>query len=186
MADKKKRVVGVISGNKLKKTLKSKKALAVIAAGAVACLLFFSSSGASAKSAKAPSPAEAFDADAYVHALEERLESIISSVGGAGKTRVMLTLDGSAEYYYQTDAKETDENDGDAKYTRSSDFDTVIVKNSDGSESPVLASSLSPSVTGVVVVCRGGGSAEVRENVSNAVRALLGIPANKICVLKMS
>ena len=98
----------------------------------------------------------------------------------------MLTLDGSAEYYYQTDTKETDENDGDAKYSRSSDFDTVIVKNSDGSESPVLASSLSPPVTGAVIVCSGGGSPEVRENVCNAVKALLGIPANKICVLKMS
>ncbi len=186
MSDKKKRVVGVVSGAKLKKALKSKKGLTVIAVAAVACLLFFSSSGSAAKSAKPPSPAETFDADAYVAALEKRLESIISSVSGAGKTRVMLTLDGSAEYYFQTDAKETDENDGDAKYTRSSDFDTVVVKNSDGSESPVLASSLSPPVTGVVVVCRGAGSPEVRESVYNAVRALLGIPANKICVLKMS
>ena len=186
MADKKKRVVGVISGKKLKKALKSKKGVALICAGAVALLLFFSASGSGAKSAKEPSPAEVFDADAYVDALEAKLESIISSVNGAGKTRVMLTLDGSAEYYYQNDLKESAENDGEAKYSHSSDFNTVIVKNADGSESPVLSASLSPAVTGAVVVCRGAGSAEVRENVINAVKALLAIPTNKICVLKMS
>lgn len=185
MAEKKKRVVGVISGKKLKKALKSKKGLALAAAAAVAALLFFSASGSGAKTAKAP-PAETFDAEAYVAALEQRLESIISSINGAGKTRVMLTLDGSAEYYYQSDVKQSDENDGDAKYTHGSDVSTVIVKNSDGSESPVLASSLSPPVTGAVVVCRGAGSTEVRESVYNAVRALLGLPPNKICVLKMS
>ena len=186
MADKKKRVVGVISGQKLKKALKSKKGLALICAGAVALLLFFSASGSGSKSAREPSPAEAFDAEAYVSELESRLESMISTINGAGKTRVMLTLGGSTEYYYQIDVKESGENDGDAKYTHSSEFSTVIVKNSDGSESPVLNGSLSPSVTGVVVVCRGGGSTEVRESIYNAVKALLGIPANRICVLKMS
>ena len=185
MADKKKRVVGVISGKKLKKSLKSKKALALICAGAVALALFFSASGSGKSSAREPSAAEAFDTDAYVSALEAKLESIISSINGAGKTRVMLTLDGSAEYYYQNNLKESAEND-EAKSAHSSDFNTVIVKNADGSESPVLNASVSPAVTGAVVVCRGAGSTEVRESIYNAVKALLGIPANKICVLKMS
>ena len=186
MAEKKKRVVGVISGKKLKKALKSKKGLALICAGAVAILLFFSVSGSDTKSTKELSPAETFDAEAYVNALESRLETIISSISGAGKTRVMLTLDGSAEYYYQNDYKESAENDGEAKYSHSSDFNTVIVKNADGSESPVLNASLSPAVTGAVVVCQGGGSTEVRESIYNAIKALLDIPTNKICVLKMS
>ena len=182
MAEKKKRVVGVISGKKLKQTLKSKKGLALIAVAAVACLLFFSASGAGSAKADA-SPADAFDSEAYVSALEERLEKVISSISGAGKTEVMLTLGAGEEYYYQSDVKESAEDSGAAYST---EFNTVVVKGSDGGEKPVLKSTLSPVVTGVVVVCQGAGSGEVREQIYNALKALLGIPANRICVLKMS
>ena len=185
MAEKKKRVVGVISGKGLKKALKSKKGLALIGVAAVACLLYFSYSGSGSKATQTPQP-DTFDADAYVSALESRLESVISSISGAGKTKVMLTLDGSAEYYYQSDIKESGDADGEDKQSHSAEFSTVIVKNADGGESPVLNASGSPPVTGVVVVCRGAGNTEVRESIFNAVKALLGIPANRICVLKMS
>ena len=181
MAENQKRVVGVISGKKLKQTLKSKKGLALIAVAAVACLLFFSASG-SGSAETAPSPAEVFDSEAYVRALEERLENVISSISGAGKTEVMLTLGSGEEYCYQSDVKES----ADSGSAYSAELNTVVVKASDGSEKAVIKSSLSPIVTGVVVVCRGGGSGEVRESIFNAVKALLGLPANRICVLKMS
>lgn len=186
MADKKKRVVGVVSGKGLKKALKSKKGFALICVIAVACLLYFSYSGSGSKTAAQTPQPQSFDADAYVSALESRLESVISSISGAGKTKVMLTLDGSAEYYYQSDVRESGDADGEDKHSHSAEFSTVIVKNSDGGESPVISAAGSPAVTGVVVVCRGAGSTEVRESIYNAVKALLGIPANRICVLKMS
>ena len=41
------------------------------------------------------------------------------------------------------------------------------------------------TVQGVVIVCEGGGSARVREDVTEAVSVLCGIGANRISVTKM-
>ena len=43
----------------------------------------------------------------------------------------------------------------------------------------------SPKIQGVVVVCDGGDNSKVKNDVTNAVSALLGINVNHISVLKM-
>lgn len=42
------------------------------------------------------------------------------------------------------------------------------------------------TVEGVVIVAEGGGNGSVASNITSALEALLGIPAHKIKVLKMS
>ena len=41
-----------------------------------------------------------------------------------------------------------------------------------------------PEISGVVISADGGGSAVVRAEISEAMEALLGLPANKIKVMK--
>ena len=48
-----------------------------------------------------------------------------------------------------------------------------------------VISSSPPRVLGVTVICEGGGSPEVRERISSAMKALFDIGANRVCVLKM-
>lgn len=187
MSKKKRSFLGVISTSN-NKVFKNKKGLALLGIIILAILfLLFSSSSPSSKDSSLFFE-EDLRMEEYVSRLETRLKSIISSVSNTGKTDVMITLDESAKYVYQSNINSTASNDidseGVSKESREDEETTVIVKNSDGNEVPVLKSKLSPRISGVLVICEGGGRADVKENVSKAVRALLGIPSNKICVLK--
>ena len=42
---------------------------------------------------------------------------------------------------------------------------------------------VSHKISGVIVVCDGASSSIVQERISNAVQAVLEIPANRICVV---
>lgn len=48
-----------------------------------------------------------------------------------------------------------------------------------------VVGSAPPKVLGVTVVCEGGGSSEVRADISRAMVALFDIGTNRVCVLKM-
>ena len=52
------------------------------------------------------------------------------------------------------------------------------------SQSPVMEKEVKPEISGVVISADGGGSAVIRAEVSEAMEALLGLPANKIKVMK--
>ena len=52
------------------------------------------------------------------------------------------------------------------------------------SQSPVMEKEVKPEITGVVISADGRGSDVCRVVVSEAMEALLGLPANKIKVMK--
>lgn len=43
-----------------------------------------------------------------------------------------------------------------------------------------------PTIRGVVVACQGGGSAVVREQISDLLTTALGIPSTKVCITKLT
>lgn len=47
------------------------------------------------------------------------------------------------------------------------------------SQSPVMEKEVKPEISGVVISADGGGSAVIRAEISEAMEALLGLPANK-------
>lgn len=49
-----------------------------------------------------------------------------------------------------------------------------------------LIGKIPPKVEGVTVLCRGGDSATVKSEITDAISALFGIGKNRICVLKLS
>ena len=111
----------------------------------------------------------------YKCALESQPEDILSAIDGVGEVRVMITLDSSEEYVYARSSSKNNDKE---------DEEYVIVKN--GSQEEALVESIkTPSVTGVVVVCEGGGSSKVCEKVYMAVRAALNISAGSIYVTEM-
>ncbi len=105
---------------------------------------------------------------------------IISAVSGeSGETSTL------AEYKEELEEEleklcESIDGVGSAKVTVS--FSEGEVRNYKGSS---LISSEPPRISGITVVCRGGGSYEVRERVSSAMTALFDIGANRVCVLEM-
>lgn len=114
--------------------------------------------------------------DDYETELENRLTELIESIDGAGKTKVMLTVDCGDENVYATENK-SDNGKNETKY--------VLVEN-EGNDSGILLKVWMPEIRGVAIVCRGADSAKVREEITGVVTAVLGISTNRINIAKMN
>lgn len=108
--------------------------------------------------------------------MEEQLAALISRMEGAGKTRVMITLED--EGYMQVDKNlSIDE--------KKREEETVVYDSGD-KETPYVVRRESPRVKGVVVVAEGGDNPGVVSAISNAVMSLFDIEAHRVIVVKMS
>lgn len=113
--------------------------------------------------------------ETYAEDVETRLEELISSIQGAGKTKVMVTLDCSDENVYATDEKGSDSSYED---------NLVIIETQDG-ESGVLIKVTQPKIRGVAVVCTGGASPTVRQSIIDTVTAVLDISSARVSIATM-
>ena len=144
--------------------------LLVIAAGVV--LLLLPSGGRDSPEEVTPAQGEgtSFDLDAF----EEKLEKALSQVEGAGETRVVLTLDGGSR---QVLARNQDrEGNGGSSNT------VVTVGRGSGTQEVVPLQTVAPQFRGALVVCPGGGDAQVRLKLIEAVSALTGLGSDRISV----
>ena len=112
----------------------------------------------------------------YAEELEQRLESLISQVDGAGKTSVLVTAAGGEETVYAAD--ETQEADG------SRQLQHVLLGG--GGAQGLVETVRTPQILGVAVVCEGGGSIIVQKRIIDIVQALTDVGASHITVTKMT
>lgn len=111
----------------------------------------------------------------YEQNLEKRLEDLLTSVDGAGKVRVMLTLDCGDESVYATENKSSEKSD-EKSY--------VLIEN-DGENGGLLLKVSQPQVRGVAVVCEGADSAKVKQEITGTLTVVLGISTNRVNIAKM-
>ena len=123
---------------------------------------------------KAPEPEVVVQQNA-VQTVEERLESILSGIAGAGQVQVLLTEEEGRQTLYQTDIQSDD--------TRRSE-DTVLVEDAARTETGLVRQTLEPKYRGAVVLCDGADVSSVRLAIVEAVRCVTGLGADRICVLK--
>lgn len=131
--------------------------------------------------------------ESAAEALETRLEALLETMDGVGKTAVMVTLEGSETRIVEKDrpesAQQLSENDSAGgsreNVTRESEETTVYLSEADGSKAPYVKQRLEPKVLGVTVVAQGGGNPAVQKNISDVIQALFGVEAHKIKVVKM-
>ena len=129
--------------------------------------------------------------DEYRQYLETSLTELLSQVEGAGKVKLMITLESGEENIYAVQEK-TDRNEQSVSARRSvqtnarSSYENEIVMLDEGSGNRALIEkTMQPAVQGVVVVCQGAGDVKVVSNITNAVSVVLNIPTNRVCVIKM-
>ena len=121
----------------------------------------------------------------YERQLEERLASILSQVAGAGRVRVMVTLESKGERIVEKDTPETrktvEETDaaGGSRSTSEQEWgeETVYYEAGSGEKSPYVVKELE--------LAEGGGSPVVRQELLEAVQALFSIEAHKIKIMKL-
>lgn len=116
-------------------------------------------------------PSEFQIQNSYIEQTEQRLCELISSISGAGKTKVMLTLESSQENVYAADIN--------------SEKSEYVVIKTDSGEGGMLLKVIRPEIRGVAVVCEGGDKARVKVDIINAVSSSLGISSTRISIAKM-
>lgn len=125
-----------------------------------------------------PKQEETGTAEGSARELENRLESILSTVKGAGKVSVFVVLEDYGTQDYLKDEKAVQkENQSE------SEEKTVLAGGSSNSE-PVLSRKLTPRVKGIIVSAEGAGSEQVRETLSSAVESALGIMPHRIEIVE--
>ena len=128
--------------------------------------------------------------DAYITALENKLEQTIEGMEGAGKVDVMITLKDNGEKildknqpYESEEETNTEENKESKKNRIQNNQETVLVET-EGNTEPIIVRELYPDIEGVVVVCEGGDKSALTVKIKEAVQALFSIDAHKIVVCK--
>ena len=146
--------------------------LLILGLGLGVLLLILGGQGEKKESRSASAEETAPDPEAYAQALEERIETLCSSVKGAGQVRVTVTLKGGYRTVYATDGRTS------SAGVQSS---TVLV-GSGASEEAIFVCYENPEIAGVGIVCQGGDNDGVRRQIVSLVAATLDIGTNKIFV----
>lgn len=171
---------------RLKASFQSEKRVRILAIVGALGILLLCLSEFLPKSNKTETPTEPITAtgDAqFRQETEKRLAETISNMQGAGRVQVMLTLESSDERIYAANEK-SDIKSGGGSTQQSYDAQYVMIDGQNGDEGMLLKTN-TPRVMGVIIVCDGGDSPTVANQITNAVCGALGIGANRVSVLKM-
>lgn len=127
----------------------------------------------------------------YEKELEKRVKEILKNVEGVGTVDVMIMLRSSGEKVIHVDqersrtsTEEQDSSGGTRKVMTEDIAETSLMSGGSGNQEPVIEKEMQPEIAGVVISAQGGGSAQVKAEISEAMEALFGLPAHKIKVLK--
>lgn len=127
---------------------------------------------------------------AYEELLEMRMETILTSLEGAGATKVMVTTAGSTEKIL---AEEVVQNSldideitqaGNRKTSEKQDVERKIVKEK--GDTPFVIKETKPEIEGVLVLAEGADDVNIKNAIIQSVSSLLDVPVHKIAVYKMS
>ena len=172
--------------DKLKNMTKDKKRVTVITAlGLCGLFLIMLSSvvpddkDSSTNGKAVPAKAEGVDTEAYCRETEQKLADFLSSIDGAGRVRVYLTVGSSERYVYAEEGRASssgDKTEEERKY---------VMTDSENGRSALALTVKCPEITGAVVACSGCGDPVVCEKIYKAVSAALDIPTGKIYVTKL-
>lgn len=113
--------------------------------------------------------------------LRTEMEEILRTMSGVGEVRVLLTVDsdGQRQLAQDTELRYSGDTAAPQDYSRRSE--TVLAGGGSGGE-VVVVRTMAPTYRGALVVCQGGGRAEVQLAVTQAVSALTGLPTDRITV----
>ncbi len=129
----------------------------------------------------------------YADGLERRLEDVLSRIDGAGRGKVMVTLEDSGESIVEKDTvveaehmQEADREGGSRTQKNTQTTNQSVYSEASGEKNPFVGKEMAPKIAGVLIVAQGGENTAVKQNISEAVMALFQIDVNRIKVVKMN
>jgi len=124
-------------------------------------------------------------------ALETRLEEFFSMVEDAGQVRVMLSPFTGRETVFAVDVNKSESSSteqdaqGGTRETHQYQLQesTVMITDRQGTDRPLVLREVEPQIHGIVIIAEGGSCPFVRDALTRAARAVLGLEAHRIQVL---
>lgn len=116
----------------------------------------------------------------YKKQIETELSQILGEIKGVGEIQVMVTIEGTTEYVYAEELDTDTDKDGDK--TSEQYKNQIVMKEENGKKDALVRKIIKPQISGVVIVCQGGGDASLNERVLRAASTALNLPSSKICV----
>ena len=111
---------------------------------------------------------------------QDKIQSILSYIQGAGKVQVLLTISQGQETVYQENVDlQFNENN------HSERTDTVVHTDAERNQYGLISKTIPEQYLGAVVVCQGADDPYVKLAIVDAVSKATGLGADKISVLKM-
>ena len=112
------------------------------------------------------------DADAYAEYIEKRICELCERIDGVGEVCAVVTLDGGYSTVYAQNSQS-----GSSGYKNE-----FVLTGSGSSEKALLVGYSTPKVSGVGIVCRGGGNDGIKKEIISLISATFGVSSNKIYV----
>ncbi len=113
---------------------------------------------------------------AYIERTEQKIISLCEGVRGVSGVQVAVTLEGDFTYIYATE-RESQERDGVTQ-----EHITYVTVGSGANEEPILLTRTYPRVSGIGIVCRGGGDATIQREILSLLTAAFGVSSNQIYI----
>lgn len=163
----------------------SKKNALLIACAVVALIMLLVLEGSSSKKETDECDVKTgVSSSEYIKTQEEKLEKLLENIDGAGKVRVMLTLESCYENVYLKESALKSESD-DTESKSETEEKYITVKTGSNEETGVIIKVYEPVVKGVAVVAEGAGSDETKMAIIETVSAVFNINSANISVEKM-
>lgn len=118
---------------------------------------------------------ESWTPENYVSTLEEKLENILSEIGGAGKVAVAISVESGRETVIAKEITTSKTENGTEIVEK-----PVIINGQ-----TVVLKELYPKITGVLIVAEGASNITVMTRMQQAAISLLDININQIEILTM-
>ena len=168
------------------------KKFVIISGLAGILLILFSNFNFNGKNESSQKQSNDVTVEEYRSQIENSLKEIVSAIQGAGKTKVLVTVENGTETVYATEQKKNkecaeDKSNGETTKKKESDDSEVryiTVKDSDGTEKALSVTQVQPTVKGVVIVCDGGDDPHTQQRIINAVTTALNVTSKRVCVTK--
>ena len=160
--------------------------LIIASIAALAFPHFFQSGGSGDSGSEDPqTPTQYSEVEEYVRKTERDLKEILERIQGAGEVSVRIYVENDGEKALAKDSRTTSRNsssDGGGAETQneSETEESVVMSGQGSSQEPIVLSQTAPTPTGILVVAEGAADENVKYEIYEAVRALYGIPSNRI------
>lgn len=172
--------------------LKKEKLILILLFGVLLIIINIPTKSSKSGKNTAESPAETLAVSDYITELENELEKILSETENVGNCRVAISVKNSGRSVLHSQKNTTTntskQQDGQDKIQTSEikeEEESIVYQKNNSDSTPFVAEEEMPEILGVIVIATGADDAKVVSDITGAASALLGIPVNKIKVLKM-